>query len=195
MRVTTPSCVVISKAASLGWLLGSSKQAEIERSLLESLGSQAEDAIRTNVVRRDARIAEGLVASNSRRRTTVRPTRDGHHHRVQIVLMANQEHKEWLLWLDPDATVLSGLIVLRLLRERRSGHVGVASARNVSEKALPPRLTVHGQADSRPSRRRSRQALPWHQFMGCSGLAGQGPRGQSSVPLRPTTLVRTRAPL
>ena len=160
MRVTTPSCVVISKAASLGWLLGSSKQAEIERSLLESLGSQAEDAIRTNVVRRDARIAEGLVASNSRRRTTVRPTRDGHHHRVQIVLMANQEHKEWLLWLDPDATVLSGLIVLRLVRERRSGHVGVASARNVSEKALPPRLTVHGQADSRPSRRRSRHMCP-----------------------------------
>ena len=88
--------------------------------------------------------------------------------------MANQEHKEWLLWLGPGATVLSGLIVPRPVRERRSGHVGVASARNVGEKALPPRLTVHGQAGSRPSRQRSRQALPWHQFMGCSGLAGQG---------------------
>ena len=45
-----------------------------------------------------------------------------------------------MLWLGPGATVLSGLIVPRPVRERRSGHVGVASARNVGEKALPPRL-------------------------------------------------------
>ena len=67
MRVANPSCVVTSKAASLGWLsrlLETSLNSNAPSS--RCLGSQAEDAIRTNVAREDARIAQGLLASDPR---------------------------------------------------------------------------------------------------------------------------------
>ena len=66
MRVANPSCVVTSKAASLGGWLSRLLETVLNQNAPSSrcLGSQAEDAIRTNVAREDARIAQGLLASD-----------------------------------------------------------------------------------------------------------------------------------